>query len=225
MEVFEVAIGGGEPTEHPEFVEFCERLRGYGVVPNFTTRRLDWMKDGRLSALQKVCGAFAYSVESADDVTALREACEAADIDIAGWYHGGFRPVVQVALGTIPLKTVKAILHEAHDASMAITLLGFKRAGRGTQYEPADYSGWLKMVQRMKLDRLSIDTALAKEYEKKILAAGVSSSLFHTEEGRFSMYFDAVAGKVGRSSYGGDLTPVRGFWDREILPVFKGYST
>ena len=38
MGVFEVALGGGEPTMHPDFVKILKKFRGYGIVPNFTTR-------------------------------------------------------------------------------------------------------------------------------------------------------------------------------------------
>jgi len=38
MKVFEVAIGGGEPTMHPNF-------RYGGVTPNFTTKNLAWLRD------------------------------------------------------------------------------------------------------------------------------------------------------------------------------------
>jgi uncharacterized radical SAM superfamily Fe-S cluster-containing enzyme len=41
--VFEVAIGGGEPTEHPDFVEILRAFRDAGVVPNFTTRNVDYL--------------------------------------------------------------------------------------------------------------------------------------------------------------------------------------
>lgn len=34
---FQVAIGGGEPTEHPDFVAILEKIRGYGIAPNYTT--------------------------------------------------------------------------------------------------------------------------------------------------------------------------------------------
>lgn len=34
---FQVAIGGGEPTTHPEFVDSLEAFNNLGIVPNYTT--------------------------------------------------------------------------------------------------------------------------------------------------------------------------------------------
>ena len=34
---FQVAIGGGEPTLHPEFEEICKRFKALGIDPNYTT--------------------------------------------------------------------------------------------------------------------------------------------------------------------------------------------
>ena len=34
---FQVAIGGGEPTLHPEFGEICRRFKALGIDPNYTT--------------------------------------------------------------------------------------------------------------------------------------------------------------------------------------------
>jgi len=38
--VFQVALGGGEPLEHPYFIDILELTRYYNIVPNFTTNGL-----------------------------------------------------------------------------------------------------------------------------------------------------------------------------------------
>ena len=48
------------------------------------------------------------------------------------------------------------------------------------------------------LGRLSL---LAREYETDLVAARVPRAFYATEEGRFSMYVDAVAQRAGPSSY------------------------
>lgn len=38
--VFQIALGGGEPLEHPNFIEILNITRDYNIVPNFTTNGL-----------------------------------------------------------------------------------------------------------------------------------------------------------------------------------------
>lgn len=38
--VFQVALGGGEPLEHPNFLDFLKLSRRYNIIPNFTTNGL-----------------------------------------------------------------------------------------------------------------------------------------------------------------------------------------
>lgn len=43
--VFQVALGGGEPLEHPQFIEILKISRKYNVVPNFTTNGIHITKE------------------------------------------------------------------------------------------------------------------------------------------------------------------------------------
>ncbi len=47
----------------------------------------------------------------------------------------------------------------------------------------------------------SIDTVLADQYKSQIIEAGIPSYMFDTKDGKFSCYIDAVAKKIGPSSY------------------------
>lgn len=48
---------------------------------------------------------------------------------------------------------------------------------------------------------VAIDTTLAYVCKDRLGKAGVPPITYHTEEGAFSMYIDAVSGKIGPSSY------------------------
>lgn len=76
--VFELAIGGGEPTLHPRFhdiIEACVKKNSDGgfIVPNFTTRNLSVFKKGmdKTHDLLYSIGGFAYSVDGKKDVSKL----------------------------------------------------------------------------------------------------------------------------------------------------------
>ena len=221
LRVFEAAIGGGEPTLHPKFVEFCELLRRRGVVPNFTTRSLAWIKDAdtfrRLSA---VIGSFAFSVETGSDVRKFAAALKARKVETNDIYVGSRRAAVQFVMGCRPMEDFEDVLNAAQKASLRVTLLGYKTTGRGCDVTPHDYSGWLDVVKRLRdkcnCPRIGIDTALALQYKDQIVEAGIPAWCFHTDEGTFSMYIDAVSARVARSSYVSSV---------EMIPMRIGYDT
>ncbi|MGY5865267.1 MAG: radical SAM protein [Candidatus Thorarchaeota archaeon] len=57
---FQLALGGGEPTEHPDFIEFLKISREYGKVPNYTTNGTRLTQE-IIEATKKYCGAVAVS--------------------------------------------------------------------------------------------------------------------------------------------------------------------
>jgi len=64
MHAFQVALGGGNPNQHPDFVEIVRLTReDYGIVPSYTTngRRLT---DEVLEATRRYCGAVAVSAHA-----------------------------------------------------------------------------------------------------------------------------------------------------------------
>ena len=60
MGVFQVALGGGNPNQHPDFIEILEYTASKGVVPNYTTNGRGLSRE-ILEATRKHCGAVAVS--------------------------------------------------------------------------------------------------------------------------------------------------------------------
>ncbi len=60
MGTFQVALGGGNPNQHPNFVDILEYTASEGVVPNYTTNGRG-LSDEILNATSKYCGAVAVS--------------------------------------------------------------------------------------------------------------------------------------------------------------------
>lgn len=64
INVFQVALGGGNPNQHPDFIKILEITRNkYSIVPSFTTNGRGLTKD-ILEAAHEYCGAVAVSIQT-----------------------------------------------------------------------------------------------------------------------------------------------------------------
>lgn len=201
--LFELAIGGGEPTMHPRFRDLLELCRDNGIVANFTTRSMAWFKDKKLVELvNDSVGRFAYSVDSAEQMFKISHALESAGVEKEAGYRS--RLSFQYVMGTGGELQFRDVLAAARILECDLTLLGYKETGRGKSYIPRNYDYWLNIVKDNRYSygsRIGIDTALAQQYEKELLQDDRLKTLITAREGAFSTYIDAVANKAGPSSY------------------------
>lgn len=203
--VFEVALGGGETTAHPRFVELLQAFRSAGVVPNFTTKKPAAVR--RLwPAIGDLIGGFAYSAETAGQVRAAAKAMRDIPAEKVSLHY---------VMGLGPREHFEEYLRAAHEAGYRVTLLGYKLTGRGKEVIPFPYGWWMEAVSKLIAEgtcpSLSIDTPLAKEYDGLM---PVRRELYHCEEGKYSLYIDAVALTMGASSFDEkeELVPFDGAW-------------
>jgi hypothetical protein len=190
--VFEVALGGGEPTMHPDFVVILQKFRDAGIVPNFTTKfpakvRQFWPEIGHL------VGGFAYSAENAAQIRSAAKLMRMIPKEKVNLHY---------VMGLGPREHFREYLQAAHEVGYRVTLLGYKTTGRGKDVIPHPYDWWVDEVSSLiaadECPDLSIDTPLAEQYEGRM---PVANHMFHTREGAFSMYIDAVAMTMGSSSF------------------------
>lgn len=59
--VLQIALGGGNPNQHPQFIEILKIIRDAGIVPSYTTNG-DGLSDEILKATKHYCGAMAVSL-------------------------------------------------------------------------------------------------------------------------------------------------------------------
>jgi hypothetical protein len=209
-QTFEIALGGGEPTAHPAFCQILEAIYHNGITPNFSSNSTDWMKDKKISkAVKEFCGSFAISN--------LKKIRDVLDWNTKGVTHSGVysdqalpQATLQIPLGCYDEKTVKDTLRVAEEFSwdIPITLLGFKRFGRGTSFKPFSYSWILDFIQEIDLERFGADSVFIQEFGEDLKKRGISPTLFVDGEGAFSCYIDAVKREIGASSYSGDMKPL-----------------
>jgi len=197
-EVLEIAYGGGEPTQHPDFIRILEYTKSKFIVPNFTTKNINWLKDN-FPKISHIIGSCAVSVTSLRDVhrvATVRDFYEVRSQQICA----------QVVMGTIKKNELQEIIKFCSEKQIPLTLLGYKTTGRGDSYRwKVNYDNWLEWVAEVlktsQWYKIGIDTALVKEYDTELKQTGIPNWLYHSEEGLFSWYIDAVDHKMGPSSY------------------------
>jgi len=127
--VTQVALGGGNPNEHPDFAEILRLThRNYGIVPNYTTNGRG-LSPSVLSASTEHCGAVAVSAYApysfvANTIKLLR--------------NYGIRTNIHFVLDAQSVKTALAWLQDPPDFMQqvnAIIFLNYKPLGRGVKDE------------------------------------------------------------------------------------------
>lgn len=205
--VYEVALGGGETTGHPHFIEILQMFRDHNIIPNFTTKkpamvRKYWNDIGHL------IGGFAYSAENAAQVKSAGKLLRNIPNDKASLHY---------VMGLGDKEHFKNYLRAASEINWRVTLLGYKTTGRGKNVIPFPYDWWIdavnELIEEGTCPSLSIDTPLAEQYDGVM---PVEKFMYHTREGAFSMYIDAVSMEMGASSFDekATLQPFNNQWKK-----------
>lgn len=219
--VFEVALGGGEPTFHPDFLEILKRFRAAGIIPNFTTRSLAWMKRPDAQEIMDSSGAFAYSAHTPEDIEDLARVIDESELKPeSDSYWGRSRVVVHIVMGTLKRSVFEKMVASATDKGYEVTLLGWKTTGRAASKPDHPYLGWWLDAAKKHAKRrtIGIDTALAAEAKAAGQMEEFPHWMYHTCDGDFSCYADAVAGTCAPSSW----QPERGSWPlAQITSAFQ----
>lgn len=207
---FEVALGGGETTDYPYFEEIMQVARNEGIIPNFTTKSFEWLKDEeRAKRILNLCGAFAFSISGVNDIDKLM-----AYKEILGFKHEKVN--LHVVMGTVTRDRFKKILEKAKENSLRVTLLGFKLVHRGVDYKIIDYDWWYDVcseVYENGYSGVSVDTSMIEQYRDLLYNRGVPSWMYHYRDGTFSAYIDCVDQTIAPSSYA-NLDQAKKFSDR-----------
>jgi len=221
MEIFEVAIGGGEPLEHPDFFYMIEQFREKDIVPNFTTRDIFWVHDSVLrDTISKNVGRLAISIDGRTNIKRITTMLEFYRFPIE-------KIALQVTMGTLSRYSFLDILMACKKYDVLLSLVGYKRYGRGKDFKIEKYDWWLDIVDKVRkgggMTDIVIDTVLAKEYEDEIKKRDIPHWCFNTEEGKYNCYVDLVEMKMAKCSYTDEKIdlPDFGFGDDEFIAEFK----
>jgi hypothetical protein len=212
--VFEIAFGGGEPTQHPDFTEILRYSREHNIVPNFTTYSDKWLTDtDMVNTVRTHVGGIGVSVHNLDDIKLYRKIRS-----ILGAENKAL-VMVQHVVGLLPVGDTAQLIKTCWEDGIPLLLLGYKTVGFGGKQTPYDNST-LPLYIKLLLDNksnnesnwsfkynmgitkmISVDTAFAASFQQMLTSFGVDPRTYSTEEGKFSCYIDATLDKMGPSSY------------------------
>ena len=124
LHVFQIALGGGNPNQHPMFAELLQRARvEYGIVPNYTTNGRG-LSEQVLRATRKYCGAVAVSAY---------EPYEETDVAVKKLLDEGVTTNIHFVYTSRSLKTAIRWLREPPRLLVgvsAVVFLNYKPVGR-----------------------------------------------------------------------------------------------
>jgi len=203
--IIEYAIGGGEPTKHPQFDEIIDLLRSNGKRANFTTREKRYFRDNEIPNFTGV----ALSAENTFDVikcagilstvhVEIREI--AKHIHLIAWPHDMIElsqnmETVNSHMGYNSRLVLLAPKLATNPKAKAYWKNSLRKAGGRAAYDAA----MIKILNNEDISHcLAVDTPIMREYKDRI----DYDPMYHfTVEGEFSMYHDAITGKSYNSSY------------------------
>lgn len=200
--VFEVALGGGEPTLHPDLPWLLESLRRVDVVPNLTTADTDWIDShtNLRDAVNENCGAVGYSPPDFANCSDIVR--KFSGLDLANGYG---KLVLHIVLGVVSHHSLEFVLRDAFKAGLPVLLLAPKHVGRGAGFRFSKYDKWVDVFEKLRAEQtcpsIGIDTALAAEFATELDAVGIDPRTYSKREGVRSIYVDAVDHVIGPSSY------------------------
>ena len=210
MKVFEVAIGGGEPTLHKNFIYYLEQLRNNGITPSFTTATLDWLKDpSKAIRILNAAGSFAFTPVSDYEVDILNAYLTTLGYDA----NTQAKVYINIPLG-VRTRGINFIMRKASQYHYPVTFLGFKTVGRGETFKIDTKFDILKTVKALQKDgvynTIGVDSVAMEQYRDILtIEWGVDDKIMVQEEGKFSMYIDGVDMQVGLNSYGSEMVPIK----------------
>ncbi len=221
---YQVAIGGGEPTQHPDFEWILREARALGTVPNYTTAG-HAMTQPIIDATNEVCGGVALTYHAfrgidwfTETYAKLRRALRVqlnvhliADVDVAA--NLGALVDRVGALG--PLNLVLLAYYE-----------GVGRSTSGGVMPKRVYDRELPPAIRRAMGagfKVAFSEGLLPYFLSRS-EVGVDTRFAMCAEGRFSCYFDP-RGCIGVSSFSSDRSEGTAYdtrsqvlWDRLHLP-------
>lgn len=185
--VFQVAIGGGEPLEHPDFLKIVEETDKRGIILNFTTNgRLLTQK--MFAAIKGKVGAIAISTTSMAEWKAIKHTLKGSD---------GIKINIHYILSKTSIQEATQMVNGEYNELLrginAVVFLTYKPAGRGSKgsvlKEKKDIDAFIKTIRFPKIScKIGFDACFVPML---LQSHAIKTEMVDTcEGGFFSVYID-----------------------------------
>lgn len=190
----EVALGGGNVLNHPQFEELLKKLRNQGAVANTTLHMKDWIDNAKYIHDLQVQGylngvGISFDRKSFEDIWGLEEYWN--DMNVFHFIAGVHR--LSDYFDVLDYCDAKALI------------LGYKSFGRGANLSKPEkqiqqLAGILpvfkKLFKVISFDNLAIEQLGVKD----IVSEEEWDKIYQGDEATMSYYIDLVEGKFGQNS-------------------------
>ncbi len=224
----EIAIGGGEPTSHPNLLNILKDIRSFNMAACFTTKNFNLHESTDFEEILKVANSIAFSCNSIAEIKKVEIIKNT--IAISHVY-----PSPKICVQMIPEllsdenfdKALKYISDEMYDTP--VTLLGYKDFGFGEGYKPKNRfasSEWIKIIKKYSDEKgiqFGIDSVLVSKWKNELIENSVDSLALVGEEGKFSCYLDAVNMTIHKSSFSKETGMQLTGQEKDIKEQFKTF--
>ena len=197
----EIAIGGGNPLDHPRLEQFLVWLNEHGIIANLTVNEIHWPQACKRLMRWK----------DEDLVKGIGISCNIPSSELVNWLSKTPGTVAHVIFGVTPPN----VLEWLADAKVSILVLGYKHVRRGIRYDRGQLGKHQLATLEVLRDRLfdfktvSFDNlALAQIPVRQWVAAETWDERYLGEDGQHTMYIDAVERAYAISSTSGFRFPL-----------------
>lgn len=229
----EIAIGGGEPTLHPDLFEILLHAKSKNFVIGITTKNYKLYDIQNIKLYFNFIDSLAISCNSMEDLESAKNLRK--QLQEKGIYTNIY---VQSILELIDPNIYENFIKEVYKNFSNFTLLGYKNYGRGNNninvFKPND--NWLDVIYNSIKNKTSdaeyygynfgVDTVIVNRYNELLKSNNkIKKYLYNNREGNQSCYVDAVELKMGMCSFTNeyDNITIHDFNKEVFLNNYKGY--
>lgn len=202
----ELAIGGGNPLEHPQLTDFLLKCQTLKLIPSMTINQKHFMDN--LSTIEyyvknKLIYGLGVSLTNPTDefIEEIKKFPNA---------------VIHVINGLVTYSQLEKLSHN----NLKILILGYKEFRRGEDLYKKDYDSinsmksmlWNKILEIIKeswFDVVSFDNLAIKQLEaNRLMSKEAWNEFYMGDDGSATMYVDMVNNEFAKSSVSTDRFPI-----------------